>query len=106
MIKNCYFITKLNMYFSLLLKLGLSLIDFAAQRDYYILKYKQIMIVYNIKDIERYIYYKGEDKKYNIILINKSYKNKLKRTKREIENNELRDIKKMIKDKELISNQK
>ena len=61
------------------------------------------MIARNVEDTERHIHRKEEDEKYNIILTNRSRKNELRRTKRETENNELRNIKKMIKDKELIS---
>lgn len=66
--------------------------DFAAQRDYYTLKHKQIMIARDVEDTEQHIHRKGEDE--------------LRRTKREAENNELRDIEKMIEDKELVSDQK
>ena len=64
------------------------------------------MIARDVKDIEWYIYRKEEDKKYSIILVNRSCKNELKRTKSKTKNNELRNIKKMIKDKELVSDQK
>ena len=80
--------------------------DFAAQRDYYALKHKQIMIARDVEDTEWHIYRKGEDEKYSIILANRSCKNELRRTKRKTENNELRDIEKMIEDKELVSDQK
>ena len=64
------------------------------------------MITYNVEDIERHIYYKGEDEKYSIIFVNRSHENELRRTKRKVKNNELRNIKKMIEDKELVSDQK
>jgi hypothetical protein len=61
------------------------------------------MITRDVKDIEQHIYYKEEDKKYNIVLTNRSCKDELRKMKRKAKNNELKDIKKMIKDKELIS---
>lgn len=91
------------MHFPLLSESGLSLIDFAAQRDYYTLKHKQIMIARDIEDTERHIHRKEEDEKYSIILVNRSREGELRRTKRKTENNELRDIEKMIEDKELVS---
>ena len=61
------------------------------------------MITRDVEDIERQIHRKRENKKYNIILVNRSRKNELRRTKHNIEDNKLRVIKKMIKDKELVT---
>ena len=94
------------MYFLLFLKSELFLINFIIQRNYYILKHKQIMIAHNVKDTERHIHRKKENEKYSIILVNKSHENEQRKTKHKTKNNELRDIKKMIKDKKLVSNQK
>lgn len=94
------------MHFPLFSESELSLMNFAAQRDYYTFKHKQIMIACNIEDTERHIYRKEENEKYSIILANRSHENELRRTKCEAENNELKDIEKMIEDKELISDQK
>ena len=94
------------MDFLLLLELGLSLIDFIIQRNYNILKYKKIIIACDVDDIEQHIHRKEENKKYSIILVNKSCKNKLRRTKCKTKNDELKNIKKMIKDKELVNDQK
>jgi hypothetical protein len=105
-IQNRDFITELNMNFSLLSESGLSLMDFAAQRDYYTLKRKQIMIAREVENTERHIHRKGEDEKYSIFLANRRREDELRRTKREAEDNELRDIEKMTEDKELVSYQK
>ena len=64
------------------------------------------MIARDVEDTERHIHRKGEDEKYSIILANISREDELRRTKREAENNEPRDIEKMIEDKELVSDQK
>jgi hypothetical protein len=80
--------------------------DFAAQRDYYTLKRKQIIITRDVKDTERHIYRKEEDEKYSIILANRRREDELRKTEREAEDNELRDIGKRIEDKELVSDQK
>ena len=77
--------------------------DFAAQRDYYALKRKQIMIARDVEDIERQIHRKREDEEYNIVLANRSREDELRRTKRDAEDNELRVIEKMIEDKELVT---
>jgi hypothetical protein len=77
--------------------------NITAQKDYYALKHKQIIIARNIKDIERQIHRKEEDKKYSTVLANRSRKDEVRRTKHKAKNNELRDIKKMIKDKERVS---
>jgi hypothetical protein len=77
--------------------------DFTAQRDYYALKRKQIMIARDVEDTERHIHRKGEDEKYSIVLANRSREDELRKTKREAEDNELKDIEKMIEDKELVS---
>jgi hypothetical protein len=61
------------------------------------------MIARDIKDAERHIHRKEEDKKYSIILTNRRRENELRKTEREAEDNELRDIRKRIKDKELVS---
>jgi hypothetical protein len=94
------------MNFSLLSESGSFLMDFAAQRDYYTLKRKQIMIAREVENTERHIYRKGEDEKYSIVLANRRREDELRRTKHEAEDNELRDIEKMIEDKELVSYQK
>jgi hypothetical protein len=91
------------MHFSLLSESGLSLMDFTAQRDYYALKRKQIMIARDVEDTERHIHRKGEDEKYSIVLDNRSREDELRKTKRKAEDNELKDIEKMIEDKELVS---
>jgi hypothetical protein len=62
------------------------------------------MIARDIKDAERHIYRKEEDEKYSIILTNRRYKDELRKTEREAKDNELRDIRKRIEDKELVSN--
>ena len=62
--------------------------------------------MYEIKDIERHTHYKKENKKYNIILVNKRHENESVKMKHKVKNNLLRDLKKMIKDKKLISNYK
>ena len=87
------------MYFLLLLESELFFMNFIVQKNYYILKHKQIIIVRDVKDTERHIHYKKENEKYNTILVNRSRKNELRRTKRKVKNNELRNIKKMIEDK-------
>jgi hypothetical protein len=80
--------------------------DFAAQRDYYALKRKQIMIARDVEDTERHIHRKEEDEKYSIILANRRREDELRKTKREAEDNELRNIGKRIEDNELVSDQK
>jgi hypothetical protein len=94
------------MNFSLLLESGSFLMNFAAQRDYYTLKRKQIMIAREVENTERHIYRKEENEKYNIVLANRRREDELRRTKHEAENNELKDIEKMIEDKKLVSYQK
>ena len=64
------------------------------------------MIARNVKDIERHIHRKGEDEKYSIVLVKRNREDELMKTKREAEDNELRDITKTIKDKELVNDQK
>ena len=64
------------------------------------------MTVYEIEDTERHIHRKEENEKYNIILVNKRHENESIKMKRKIKKNLLRNIKKMIKDKELVSNYK
>ena len=61
------------------------------------------MIARDVEDTDRHIHHKEENEKYSIVLANKNREDKLRRTKRKAENNEMRDIEKMIKDKELIS---
>jgi len=73
--------------------------NFTAQRDYYALKRIKIMIACNVEDTERHIHRRGEDEKYSIVLANRSREDELRKTKREAEDNELKDIKKRIEDK-------
>ena len=87
-------------------ELNLIFLDFTVHQDSYVIKYNQITIAYEIKDTERYIHRKEEDEKYNIILVNRRHKNESVKMKRKVEDNLLRNIKKMIKDKELVSNYK
>lgn len=64
------------------------------------------MTAREIEDTERHNHRKEEDEKYSTILVNKRHENELIKMKRKIENNLLRDIKKMIEDKELTSDHK
>jgi hypothetical protein len=64
------------------------------------------MTARKIKGTEYYTYFKEEDDKYNNILINRRHKDELVRLKHKAKNNLLKNIKKVIKDRELVSDYK
>jgi hypothetical protein len=66
----------------------------------------QITTGREIEDTERHTHRKGEDEKYSTILVNRRLEDESVKMKREAEDNLLRDIEKMIKDKELVSDHK
>jgi hypothetical protein len=94
------------MFSSMFSKLNLPFLDLVVQEDSYALKLNQITTAREIKDIERHTHHKGEDEKYNTILANRRYEDELVGMKYEAKDNLLRDIKKMIKDKELVNDHK
>jgi hypothetical protein len=57
----------------------------------------------NLPSPERY---RNKDEKYSTILVNRRHEDESVKMKREAEDNLLRDIEKMIEDKELTSDQK
>jgi hypothetical protein len=66
----------------------------------------RVMVARDVEDTERHIYRKAEDEKYSIIIANRRREDELRKTEREAEDNELRDIRKRIEDKELVSDHK
>ena len=91
---------------SIFSELNLPLQDFAAHQDSYTLKCNQITTAREIKDIEWYTHCKEEDERYSTILINRRHEDELVKMKYKAKDNLLRDIEKMIEDKELISDYK
>jgi hypothetical protein len=87
-------------------KLNLSFLGFAVYQDSYALKCNQITTAREIEDTERHTHHKGEDEKYNNILVNRRHEDELMKLKRKAEDNLLKDIKKMIEDEELVSDHK
>jgi hypothetical protein len=67
---------------------------------------EKITTAREIEDTERHTNRKGEDEKYNITLAKRRREDESMRMKRETEDNLLREIEKMIEDKELASDHK
>jgi Protein kinase domain len=104
--KKAKFVARSNMPFPFSSESKLSLLDFAAQEESYALKREKITTAREIEDTERHTNRKGEDEKYNITLAKRRREDESMRMKRETEDNLLREIEKMIEDKELASDHK
>jgi hypothetical protein len=66
--------------------------DFTVQRDPFAFKCNQIINAHGIENTERHIRYKGENEKYNIVLIIRRHKDELMRMKRENKDNQLINV--------------